>query len=443
MKIYKKSNIPLAGQLRKDMTPWERKLWYEYLREYPVRFQRQKAIGDYIVDFYCAKAGLVVELDGGGHYEPEQMQADAIRTQELEKMNLQVLRICNLDVDKNLAGVCEYIDLAVRERLPLMREVARRSRDGGRESLPQSAALTAPSSEGAPVRRKTVYALGFFDGVHVGHQALLRECKALAAGVGCRAGAVTFVSHPDTLVRGETPRLLNTEGERCEMLRRFGMEEVLRLPFDEVLKTMPWQDFLTLLQTEHGAAGFVCGDDFRFGHRGGGTAALLRRFCEEKGLACAVVPEQTVDGLRVSSTRIRALIEAGEAENANRLLGHPHSLSGTVVRGRQLGRTIGIPTANLLLPEGVVCPAFGVYACKALADGREYLAVTNVGVRPTVSGAGITVEPWLLDFEGDLYGKTLTLEFYAFLRPEKKFDSLEALRREILENAEQTRALLG
>ena len=115
MKAYNKSNIPLAKSLRKNITPWERKLWYEFLREYPLRFQRQKAIGNYIVDFYCAKARLVVELDGGGHYTPEQTEKDRIRTWELEAMNLRVLRICNLDIDRNFQGVCELIDLAVRQ----------------------------------------------------------------------------------------------------------------------------------------------------------------------------------------------------------------------------------------------------------------------------------------------------------------------------------------
>ena len=118
MKQYNKANIPLARELRKNMTPWERKLWYEFLRYYPVRFQRQKAIGNYIVDFYCAKAGLVLELDGGGHYEPSQMEKDTVRTQELEKMDLKVLRICNLDIDRNFQGVCEYIDANVIKRLP-------------------------------------------------------------------------------------------------------------------------------------------------------------------------------------------------------------------------------------------------------------------------------------------------------------------------------------
>jgi len=131
VKEYNKANIPLAKALRKNMTPWERKLWYDFLRDYPVRFQRQKALGNYIVDFYCAKARLVIELDGGGHYTTEQSEKDKNRTKELMAMNLTVLRICNLDIDRNFSGVCEYIDLAVKK------------------SLPQSASLTAPSSEGA------------------------------------------------------------------------------------------------------------------------------------------------------------------------------------------------------------------------------------------------------------------------------------------------------
>lgn len=117
MKPYNKANIPLAKELRKNMTPWERKLWYEFLRSYPVRFQRQKALGDFIADFYCAKAGLVVELDGGGHYTAEQKEKDAVRTAALESMGLRVVRICNLDVDRNFEGVCTYIDNAVKGRL--------------------------------------------------------------------------------------------------------------------------------------------------------------------------------------------------------------------------------------------------------------------------------------------------------------------------------------
>ena len=117
MKEYNKANIPLAKSLRKNMTPWERKLWYEFLRSYPIRFQRQKAIGNYIVDFYCAKAKIVIELDGGGHYSPEQIENDSARCKDLENMNLKVIRICNLDIDSNFYGVCEYIDLMIKNSL--------------------------------------------------------------------------------------------------------------------------------------------------------------------------------------------------------------------------------------------------------------------------------------------------------------------------------------
>ncbi len=134
MKEYNKNNIPIAKTLRKNMTPWERKLWYEFLRRYPIRFQRQKAIGNFIVDFYCAKAGLVIELDGGGHYETEHVKRDDERTKELKKLNLRVLRICNLDVFENFYGVCAKIDLEVKK------------------SLPQTASRPAPSSEGASGR---------------------------------------------------------------------------------------------------------------------------------------------------------------------------------------------------------------------------------------------------------------------------------------------------
>ena len=417
MKQYNKDNIPLARKLRKNMTPWERKLWYEFLRNYPVRFQRQKVLGPYIADFYCAKARMVIELDGGGHYEPEQEQMDALRTGELERMGIRVVRICNADVDKNFRGVCDYLDGIVMD------------------SLPQSASLTAPSSEGA---KGTIFALGFFDGVHLGHQALLDQCRRLAERENCRVGVVTFLGHPEALTTGCTPLLINTPHDRRRLLCRYGVDNLIELPFDRALMTMPWQDFFRLLR-DKGAAGLVCGSDFRFGYRGEGNAELLRIACEEAGIPCVIVPQQTLDGIRISSTHIRSLLEAGEMEEAVRFLGHPHVLTGSVISGRRLGRTLGIPTANLALPEGCVTPAFGVYACNALVEGREYLAVTNIGNRPTVGGHRITVEPWLLDFDGDLYGKELTLEFYKFLRPERKFPSLEELSAEIRKNAEQTR----
>ena len=287
-------------------------------------------------------------------------------------------------------------------------------------------------------KEKTIYALGFFDGVHIGHQALLLACSHLAQRHNCAAGVATFTVHPDGLVSGKTPALLNTIEDRDRLLLGHGMSRLLELSFDKQLMDTPWEDFLLQL-LEQGAAGFVCGSDFRFGRRGEGNAALLAEFCKSRGLPYAVVPEQTVEGIRVSSTYIRQLIQQGDMARANRFLGHPHIISGTVVSGRGLGHTIGIPTANLLLPPELVTPKLGVYACKALVDGTQYLAVTNIGSRPTVGGHQVRLESWLLDFSGDLYGKPLFLMFHQFLRPEQKFDSLEELKAEIEKNALETR----
>ena len=156
-------------------------------------------------------------------------------------------------------------------------------------------------------------------------------------------------------------------------------------------------------------------------------------------MPCAVVPEQKLEEITVSSTHIRTLLEEGHMEEAAKFLGHPHVLTGTVVTGRKLGRTLGIPTANISIPAEVVSLPFGVYACKAQVAGKEYLAVTNIGNRPTVGGHRVTVEPWLLDFDGDLYGQELTLHFYRFLRAEQKFPSLDALKAEIMKNAQECR----
>ncbi len=290
---------------------------------------------------------------------------------------------------------------------------------------------------------KTIFALGFFDGVHIGHAALLRQCCSLAEQQGCRAGVVTFGTHPDTLVTGQTPRLINTPQDRERLLREtFHMDTVVTLPFDEKLRTMGWADFLDMVRADYAAAGFVCGDDFRFGFRGLGNAQMMQGYCQEEGLPWAVVPEQTMDNVRVSSTYIRSQIETGDMATAVRFLGHPHYLTGTVVHGRALGRKLGIPTANLRLPQGIAEPKFGVYACRVLLDGKYYAAVTNVGTRPTVEGHHITVEPWILDYSGDLYDREITLEFFYFIRPERKFDSLEDLKAEINRNAREAREYL-
>ena len=286
--------------------------------------------------------------------------------------------------------------------------------------------------------QKTIYALGFFDGVHLGHQALLSKCRELAEKHRCYAGAVTFSVHPATLVSADAPPLLNANHDRKSLLRNFGMRRILHLSFNQELRNTHWADFLNQL-LDRGAAGFVCGDDFRFGAGGHGTTEKLAAFCEERHLPYAIVPEQVMDGKRISSTRIRKLLEQGQVAQANRLLGHPHILSGKILPGKQLGRKLGFPTANMALPAGVLTPKWGVYICKASIDGVIYSALTNIGCRPTVNGNGILAETHLLDFDQDLYEQDMTLAFCEFLRPEIKFDSLEELTAEIRKNVSQTR----
>lgn len=292
--------------------------------------------------------------------------------------------------------------------------------------------------------KKCVYALGFFDGVHLGHGSLLSACRELADELGCDAGVVTFSSHPEALVRGAAPGLINTLRDRDALLKeKYHMDTVVTLPFDEELMRLSWQDFFRRLLEEFGAAGLVCGEDFRFGYKGQGNSEILLSACREAGIPCVVLPQKKLGGITISSTHIRNLIEMGLMEHAIHFLGHPHILTGTVVHGHQLGRRLGFPTANLILPKGLVIPKFGVYACRCRIDGVRYPTVTNVGTRPTVAGLGITVESWILGYSGDLYGQEITLEFYKFLRPEIKFPSLPDLQAAVREDAEKTKEILS
>lgn len=291
--------------------------------------------------------------------------------------------------------------------------------------------------------KKCVYALGFFDGVHLGHGGLLNACRELADELEAHAGVVTFSTHPDALVTGISPGLINTLRDRDSILKeKFNMDTVISLPFDRQMMQCPWQDFFRRLLEEFGAAGLVCGEDFRFGHMGQGNASLLLSACRDRGIPCIVIPQQRLGGVAVSSTHIRNLIEMGLMEHAIHFLGHPHILTGQVVHGHQLGRRLGFPTANLMLPKELVIPKFGVYVCRCIVDGVRYPAVTNVGTRPTVAGVGVTVETWILGYSGDLYGREIRLEFFKFLRPELKFPNLESLQQAVREDAEKTKEIL-
>lgn len=294
---------------------------------------------------------------------------------------------------------------------------------------------------------KRVIALGFFDGVHLGHGALLRRVTEVAGELGAVPSAVTFDTHPDQLVMGAAVPLINSPADRAELMRaEYGIQDVIVAHFDDRMMKMPWEDFVSdYLVAEHEAVHLVAGHDFHFGYMGRGNPDRLREKCRELGVGCDVIPKVERDGITVSSTYIRTLIRQGEMERAAEFLGHPHLLTDTVAHGKKLGSTLGFPTVNLRFQPGVIVPAYGVYATMAtLADGRRCPAVTNVGVRPTVDAAGgVTVEGYLLGFAGDLYGQRVRLEFYKFLRGERKFPSLEALRDEVRHNAQKTMDYFG
>ncbi|MCI8843387.1 MAG: riboflavin biosynthesis protein RibF [Oscillospiraceae bacterium] len=297
-------------------------------------------------------------------------------------------------------------------------------------------------SEVLSLEQKRVIALGLFDGVHLGHAALLRKTKAAARRLRLPAAALTFDPPPAALVTGRAPRLINTVRDRKGLIERlFQIDEVLVCGFDRNMMELSWQAYVEFfLCGRLNAAHIVCGRDHRFGYRGEGTADRLQALCARLGIGCDVIGQVERDGLAVSSTRIRSLLSDGDLDGAVSLLGHPHCLTGTVVHGKHLGASLGTPTANLTIPPEVICPGFGVYATEAFVDGTGYEAVTNIGVRPTVDeGGGITCEPWLLDFHGDLYGREIRIEFHRFLRPERKFADLGELRAAIMHNAQQTR----
>ena len=290
-------------------------------------------------------------------------------------------------------------------------------------------------------QKKTVIALGFFDGLHLGHAALLERTKRRAAELGAEPAVLTFDVHPDTFVKRERVELLNSAEDRRYIANRFfGIEKLLYIHFDAETMRLPWQEFMENVCRAYGAAYFIIGHDFSCGYRGQGTAGLLQGWCEENGLGCDVIPPVMHNGILVSSTYIRDLIRNGEMERAAEFLGHPHLLTDTVRTGFRIGRTMDFPTINMAFEEGVLVPRKGVYASRVLLPDGTHGAVTNIGMRPTFDGHRITVETHILDYSADLYGRRVCVEFCSFLRPEQRFDSVEALRAQIRKDSEQARA---
>lgn len=287
-------------------------------------------------------------------------------------------------------------------------------------------------------------ALGYFDGVHLGHHALMERAVLRAQEIGGKSAVFTFDQHPSSFITGHPVPLITAAAYREQELKQLGgVDEVIFGHFDEAMRTMDWRDFIhELLIGRYHARWLISGRNNRFGYKGLGTPEGMAEECAKAGIGYDCIEDVKLDGIVVSSTYIRGRIAAGDMEGATRFLGHPYTVTGVVEHGRGVGaRTLGVPTVNLRLPPEMALPPYGVYAARVRVDGGEsYIAATNIGVKPTFAdGGGPTIEPHLLDFQGDLYGRLIHVELCRFLRPEMAFPTTDALKAAIEENVRQTR----
>jgi riboflavin kinase/FMN adenylyltransferase len=274
-------------------------------------------------------------------------------------------------------------------------------------------------------------AVGEFDGVHIGHREVIRGADSV----------LTFEPHPRAVVAPDSaPKLLTSLAVKADLIADLGAEELIVIPFDGSFAAQTAQEFIDHVLVEQLDARTVSvGENFRFGNRARGDTELLRA---QSAFDTRVAELVELDGEIISSTHIRGLVTAGEVDVARRFLGAPFQMRGTVAHGDKRGRTLGFPTANLVPDPALVVPGHGVYACRAMIGGENRLAAVNVGVRPTFkTGRGLLVEAYLLDFEGDLYGRELRLDFLERLRGERRFDSAEALVEQMHRDVDDARRI--
>lgn len=298
--------------------------------------------------------------------------------------------------------------------------------------------------EGLGLEGGSAVTIGVFDGVHLGHRSLVSRLKELAGLRGLSSVVLTFRNHPASVLRaGFEPRYLTVPEERVRLLRETGVDLVVQATFDAALSQLGARAFAGLLQDTLGMKALVAGPDFAMGRNREGSVAFLGETGQEMGFEVEVVePLLGPQGEAVRSTAIRAAVSSGEMERAAAMLGRSYSITGTVVRGHGRGGPLGFPTANLQMPGESLAPRDGIYACWVEIDGSRYMAAASIGERPTFPGAGRSVEAFVMDFDGDLYGRELRLELVRRLRDEEKFDSIEQLRLQVDRDVEATRRLL-
>lgn len=294
--------------------------------------------------------------------------------------------------------------------------------------------------------KRSSLALGFFDGVHPGHQAVIRKAVDEARVHNATPALITFKEHPRALTLGKSPPLLTMPEQRLELCEELGIEAALLLSFTEELCRLAPEDYVQQVLVEcMGACSLSVGYNHRFGRNRVGTPELLAEIGKEKGYSVHVASEIMLDGAPVSSSRIRDALGQGDVELTRHLLGRPYAVKGTVERGDGRGRSIGFPTANTATPEELILPALGVYSgtCK-LQNGEAYPCVINIGLRPTF-GKNETprTEVHIFDFNSDIYDQTLSINFLHFIRHEQKFNGIEELKTQILKDCEQARKMMA
>ncbi len=282
----------------------------------------------------------------------------------------------------------------------------------------------------SPVPPAAVLCLGNFDGVHLAHKALVRECRALRDRTFPDAVCAVFCFREPSwsFLRSDPPALLCTLEDKLQLLAQAGAEYAFIADFPSICSLQP-NEFISMLVSDAHMVGACCGFNYRFGKGGVGTPETLKTLFDAP---ISILGEISLDGNTVSSTRIRTFLEKGEVASATRLLGRPYSFSAPVVHGKALGKKLGSPTVNQYFPEKMLIPRRGVYVTECEVDGVSFRAVSNVGSRPTVEkNASVNCETYLLDFSGDLYDRSIKVSFLQFLRPEQRFDTSEALARQI------------
>ena len=288
------------------------------------------------------------------------------------------------------------------------------------------------------IKGKTAVALGFFDGVHVGHKAVIENAVKYSRENNIPSVVWTFLNSPK-----KASLSITDNDERKALFEALGVDILIAFPFSEDVKGLTKDKFVnTVLKENLNAQKVFCGFNYSFGAGGKGTPEELKQLCEKQEISVEISKEISVDGETVSSTRIREYIENGFPEKASRLLGRPYSISGTVTNGKKLGRTLGFPTANVHIPENKVFPKDGVYLTVTSFEGKSLYGITNIGTNPTVDEKIRRAENFIFDFCEDIYGKEIKIEFLRFIRGEKKFDSVESLAEQVKKDIETAKSYI-